>query len=164
MEGETNNLIEGIQSSGFKAALVVSGGATGAVHALLSHPGASRFVFEAQVPYSPEAMFDYLGEKLEQACSVEAAAIMAERAFERALIFSLSSKVSFPVLGVACTAALQTNRERKGADRAFIGLKSRKKEVIRELVVLPGSRAEQDAQLSEAFLEMLSQFLLEPVE
>jgi nicotinamide mononucleotide (NMN) deamidase PncC len=161
MEGVTDQLIEGIQSSGFKAALVVSGGATGAAHALLSHPGASRFVFEVQVPYSPEAMFDYLGEKLNQACSPEAAATLAGRAFERALIFSLSSKESLPILGIACTCALQTNRDRRGEDRAFFCIKSRKKEVTRKLDVFPGSRAMQEATVSEAFLNFISEFIEE---
>ena len=130
MEGDKDSLIETIQSSGFKAVIVVTGGGSGAVHALLSHPGASRFVLEAQIPYSPEALFDYLGEKLGQACSSEAASTLAQHAFERALIFSLSSKASFPILGIACTSALKTNRERRGDDRAFVCIKSRKKEFI----------------------------------
>ena len=163
MEGDADSLIETIQSSGFKAAIVVTGGGSGAVHALLSHSGASRFVLEAQIPYSPEAMFDYLGENLEQACSSEAAATLAQRAFERALIFSLSSKASFPVLGIACTAALQTNRERKGDDRAFFCIKSRKKVFARMVEVFPGSRAEQESVLSETFLTLIAEFLEEGI-
>jgi nicotinamide mononucleotide (NMN) deamidase PncC len=159
MEGDKDSLIETIQSSGFKAAIVVTGGGSGAVHALLSHPGASRFVVEAQIPYSPEAMFDYLGENLEQACSSMAAVTLARRAFERALVFSLSSKASFPILGIACTSALQTNRERKGEDRAFVCIKSRRKEVARTLEVSPGSRAEQEAELSDTFLNLIAEFL-----
>jgi len=161
MNGERDNLVEAIQSSGCKAAIVMAGGGSEALHALLSHPGASRFVLEAQVPYSPEAMFDYLGEKLDQFCSAKAATTMAERAFERALVFSLSSRVPFPILGVSCTAALQTNRERKGSDRAFACIKSRKKEIVRELELVPGSRIEQEAAVSSALLNMLAQFVEE---
>lgn len=153
------NVIEAIQASGWNAAIVVSGGGSGAVHALLSHPGASRFILEAQIPYSPEAMFDYLGEKLDSFCSAEAAATMACRAFERALIFSLSSKMNRPFLGVSCTAALQTNRERKGSDRAFVCIKTRTEEVVRELTVPFGSRSEQDAAVSEGFVDFLAEFL-----
>lgn len=129
------------------------------MHALLLHPGASRFVLEAQVPYSPEAMFDYLGENVPQFCSAEAATTMAERAFERALVFSLSSNAGFPILGISCTAALQTNRERKGSDRTFICLKSRKKEVVRELELSPGSRIEQDEEVSRVLLCMIAEFV-----
>jgi hypothetical protein len=161
MKSDQVDLIECIQASGFKAAVVLAGGAVDAVHALLSHSGASRFIQEVQIPYSPEAMFDYLGEPLEQACSAKAATIMAQRAFERALIFSLSNKESIPIVGIACTAALQTNRERKGIDRAFISFKTRAREVIHPFVVSPGTRIEQDAELSRFFLEKLSEFLME---
>ena len=159
MLGASDSLIETIQSSGFKAAIVVSGGGSGAVHALLTHPGASRFVLEAQVPYSPEAMFDYLGEKLDQFCSAEAAATMAERAYERALVFSLYNKTGFPILGISCTAALQTNRERKGSDRAFACIKSAKGEIVRELMVPAGNRSKQEEAVSNEFLAMIAEVL-----
>lgn len=159
MHAIADNLIESIHSSGHNASIVVTGGGTGAVHALLSHPGASRFVLEAQVPYSPEAMFDYLGERLDSFCSAKGAAIMANRAFERALIFSLSNKTKTPFLGIACTAALQTTRERRGDDRAFACIKTRKEEVMRELEVPAGSRLEQEAAISEGLLTFLAEFL-----
>lgn len=164
MDGKRSGVVETIQTSGYKAAIVVSGGGSGALYALLSHPGASRFVLEAQVPYSPEAMFDYLGEKLDQSCSAEAAVIMAERAFERALVFSLSNQVGFSILGIACTAALQTNRERKGSDRAFICIKSRKAEITRALEIVSGRRIEQEEELSVAVLEMIAGFVTDAKE
>jgi nicotinamide mononucleotide (NMN) deamidase PncC len=159
MPAITDSLIESIHSSGYKVALVVAGGGSGAVHSLLSNPGASRFLFEAQVPYSPEAMFDYLGERLESYCSAQAAVTLAARAFERALTFSLSSTGSVPILGISCSAALQTRRERKGDDRAFVGIKSRTEEIVRELTVPDGSREEQEAFVSKALLECLAEFL-----
>lgn len=159
MKGERNNLIEAIQDSGHRAALIISGGGIGAVHDLLSHPGASRFVLELQIPYSPPAMFDYLGEKLDGFCSEDAAKIMAERAYERALIFTLSHGDGKPILGIACTAALQTIRARKGDDRAYFCIKSRKREVARKLEVAPGSRAEQEELVSAALLAFMAEFL-----
>ncbi len=159
MPAIADNLIEAIHSSGYKTAIVATGGGSGAVHALLSHPGASRFVFEAQIPYSPEAMFDYLGESLDSYCSAKAAATMAGRAFERALVFSLSSKTENPIIGISCTAALQTNRERKGSDRAFACIKSRRETMVRELAVPVGSRMEQEVAVSKALLECLAEFL-----
>lgn len=154
--------VENILSCGHRVALVVAGGGSGAAHALLSHPGASRFVLEVQVPYSPEAMFDYLGEKLESFCSAEAAATMAGRAFERALVFSLNGRSDAPIAGVACTAALQTTRERRGRDRAFACIKTRRKEVVRELAVSPGTRQEQEVAVSRELLVFLDEFFREP--
>ena len=159
MKGEHDSLIEGIQHSGHKAAFIVTGGGSGAIHAMLSHPGASRFVLEAQIPYSPPAMFDYLGEKLDGFCSEIAAQTMAERAYERALIFTLSDGAAQPILGIACTAALQTTRARKGSDRAFFCIKSRKREVVYTLELAPGSRAEQEEVVSKALLDFIADFL-----
>lgn len=159
MKGDRNSLIEGIQDSGHKAALIVSGGGSGAVHALLSHPGASRFVLEVQIPYSPSAMFDYLGEKLDGFCSEDAAKSMAQRAYERALIFTLPYGDEHPILGIACTAALQTTRERKGADRVFFCIKSRKREMLRRLELEPGARNEQEEVVSTALLDFIADFL-----
>jgi hypothetical protein len=159
MNGISEHQIEAIQSSGYKAAIVVSGGGSGAVHALLVHPGASRFVLEAQIPYSPEAMFGYLGETLGQFCSAEAAAVMAERALERALVFSLSTGNNVPLLGISCTAALQTTRVRRGNDRAFICLKSRREKMVREVELSPGSRAEQEGEVSTALLNLIAEFV-----
>ncbi len=161
MKSEDNSLIEGIQGSGHKAALIVTGGGSSAVHALLSHPGASRFVLEAQIPYSPPAMFDYLGEKLDGFCSEMAAQTMAERAYERALIFTLPHGDASPILGIACTAALKTTRERKGADRVFFCIKSRKRETVRKFEVEPGSRSEQEEIVSAALLNFITEFLAE---
>lgn len=159
MKGEHDSLIEEIQGSGHKAALVVSGGGSGALHGLLSHPGASRFVLEAQIPYSPPAMFDYLGEKLDGYCSEDAAQTMAERAYERALIFTLTDGAKPPILGIACTAALRTTRDRKGSDRAFFCIKSRKRETVRSLEVEPGTRADQEETVSSALLKFVADFL-----
>lgn len=159
MSGGANSLIERILSSGHKASLVVTGGGSGTVHALLSHPGASRFVLDVQVPYSPPAMIDFLGSEPESYCSEEAAKAMAVRAYERALIFTLPRGDESPILGVACTAALQTIRERKGADRAFICIKTRHDERLRKLDLPEGTRAEQEDAVSKAILECIADFL-----
>ncbi len=151
MPDERKELIEAIQASGHRACLVASGGGTGAIHALLSHPGASRFVLEAQVPYSVRAMFDYLGEQPGSACSPEAAKTMAGRAYERALVFTLAEGI-VPIMGIACTAALQTSRQRRGADRAWFGVRTRTAEQVRLLELEPAPRLEQEAAVSDAWL------------
>lgn len=156
MNGVFDNLIEAVQASGYKAVIVVSGGGSGAVHALLSHPGASRFVLEAQVPYSPEAMFDYLGETPVSACSEETVRLMAEKALDRASRFTDHASHA---TGIACTAALQTNRKRKGNDRAFVCIKSREKEIVQELELSTGSRSEQEEAVSSALLSMVAEFM-----
>jgi nicotinamide mononucleotide (NMN) deamidase PncC len=149
------NPIEAILSSGRAAALVIAGGGSGALHTLLAHPGASRFVLEAQIPYSPEALTDYLGQPLHSACSTPTVIAMVEKAFERAQFLS-NSKAP---LGVACTAALQTTRTRKGRDRAFIAFKTSAQTVVHELDLPSGTRLEQETEVSQTLLKHLAKFL-----
>ena len=152
-------LVESIHASGYKACIAVTGGGSGAVHALLSHPGASRFVLEVQIPYTQRAMFDYLGETIESACSAETARTMAGRAFERAVVFTLTEPVKIPILGIACTAALQTTRERRGEDRAHIHIKSRDNELARKIEFQSSDRKRQEEELGRALLESIAQFV-----
>ena len=159
MVTQYSTLIETIQSRGYKAAMVVAGGGSGATHALLSHPGASRFILEVQIPYSPRAMLDYVGDMLDHVCSGEAAETLAGRAYERAVQFCPTDEGSSPVLGISCTAALKTNRVRKGKDRAYICIKAHDKQHIEEVMFEPGSRTEQENCLTGELLKALAMFL-----
>lgn len=142
--------IEGILNSGCRAVIVTTGGGSGALHALLSTPGASRFVAEAHIPYSPEALERFLGEKPEHSCSPETARKLAAAAFK----FPVSN---FKILSVSCTAALQTDRERRGDDRAFICIKTARTEKLYALYFSKPSRTEQEALLSDWLLVLIAQ-------
>jgi nicotinamide mononucleotide (NMN) deamidase PncC len=145
-----SDLIERILNSGFRAVLVTTGGGSGALNALLTTPGASRFVTEAHVPYSPEALERFLGEKTESSCSPETAVKLAQASFK----FPVSN---FKFLAVSCTAALQTDRERRGDDRAFICIKTEASEKLYALYFSKTSRAEQEALLSNWLLILIAQ-------
>ena len=144
------NRIERILDSGYKAVLVTAGGGSTALNSLLTTPGASRFVVDARVPYSPEALSAYLGEEVAQSCSPETARKLAHAAFK----FQISS---FKFLSVSCTAALQTDRERRGADRAFICIKTEQAEKLYALHFSKTSREEQEVLLSDWLLVLIAQ-------
>ncbi len=146
--------IERIFDSGFRAVLVTAGGGSGALHALLSTPGASRFVADARVPYSPEALADFLGEAPGQSVSPATARALAEKAFFQCLEI-LDGKV--PGIGISCTAALATDRERRGDDRAFICIKTEASEKLYALYFSKATRAEQEALLSGWLLTLIAQ-------
>jgi nicotinic acid mononucleotide adenylyltransferase/nicotinamide mononucleotide (NMN) deamidase PncC len=135
--------IEKILSSGVKASIAVTGGGSAAVHALLSTPGASRFVADVRIPYSPEALEDFVGEKVEQSCSPETAVKMA--------------RAGNGSIGIGCSAALQTDRKRRGDDRAFICIKTEESEKLYALYFSEASRTEQEALLSEWLLVLIAQ-------
>ena len=100
--------------------LVVTGGGSQALADLFVVPGASRTVLEALVPYGGRSLRGFLGEEPPQAASAETAAALARKAHERALTLRPGEDV--PVLGVACTAALVTDRPRKGEHRAHVAV------------------------------------------
>ena len=102
------------------AVLVVTGGGTQALADLFVVPGASRTVLEALVPYSDGSMAGFLGRSPSQAVSADTAAALARRARGRALELRPSREAV--VLGVACTAALVTDRPRKGEHRAHVAV------------------------------------------
>jgi nicotinamide mononucleotide (NMN) deamidase PncC len=148
------DLIELIQSSGYQAGIVVAGGGSGAVHALLSHPGASRFIMHVQIPYSREAMNEFLGEEPDSYCSEPAVRAMAERAFEEVQGF----KVNRP-LGIACSAALKTNEDRGDPDRAFICFYTSEKSKVYRIVFESESRKGQEDEICRTLIEQLAHFV-----
>ena len=153
------DLIESILDSGTKAVLVTTGGGSTALNALLTTPGASRFVADAQIPYSPEASSTYLGEELEQSCSPLTAQKLALRAFNNSPPWEGCPQggVGSSRIGIACSAALSTTRERRGADRAFICIKTEQAEKLYLLYFSKTSRAEQEALLSDWLLVLIAQ-------
>ena len=100
------------------AALALTGGGTGTIPLLLRRPGGSRTVLDVAVPYGPAAVTAYLGEPPAQACSAATAQALARRAFQRACAFRPDA--SIPVVGLGATAALATDRVRRGDDRLHV--------------------------------------------
>ena len=113
--GGLDGLVHCIHASRTAAALALTGGGTGAIPLLLRRPGGSRTVLDVAVPYGPKAVAAYLGETPAQACSAETAQLLARRAFRRAV--ELRPDASIPVVGLGATAALATDRVRRGEDR-----------------------------------------------
>ena len=111
------------------------------------------------MPYTVASMRDYLGEEPEGSCSEEAAILLSERAYERAMIFTLPVGDDSPIMGIACTAALKTIRERKGADRAWLAVRMRRKQEVRKLELEPGTRREQEEAVSAALLAFIAEIL-----
>lgn len=77
-------LIEAIHAKCQPTVLAVTGGGASAIAELLAVPGASQTVLEARVPYSQEALFEWLGRRPEHACDAPTALAMASVACQRA--------------------------------------------------------------------------------
>src|SRR4051812_19512165 len=103
-------LISALHASGRKAALAITGGGSGAVGELLSIPGGSRLLIEAQIPYDERALEAFLGFAAAQACSADTAIAMARTARARAA--GLVPRGTDLVVGLGATAALVSDRPR----------------------------------------------------
>src|SRR5437660_2794483 len=115
-------LISALHASGRKAALAITGGGSGAVGELLRVPGGSRLLIEAQVPYDALALATFLGFPPAQACSSDTAIAMAQSARARAarLVPAGADLVGPDLVGLGATAALVSDRPRKGEHRFHI--------------------------------------------
>ena len=109
--------IQKLHDTPHKTVLAVSGAGTQAVAWLLGVGGASRTILEVVVPYGRLAMMDFLGFEPEQSASADTAIAMAKQAYQRA---RAQREDDSPVLGLACAAAIATDRHRRGENRAFV--------------------------------------------
>lgn len=114
-------LVQAIHDADARASLVITGGGISAIEALFRIAGASRTVIEAHVPYARPALDEYLGEVAPRHVSAPEAAMMARVAHARAV--SLDADRDPPasrIAGVACTAAIATDRTRRGENRCHV--------------------------------------------
>lgn len=129
-------LVRAIHDTPTMLVLAVAGGGNAIITDLLDVPGASRTILEARVPYAASAMADLLALDDDEpwgsdepvgAVSSSTARTMAEACLERAHALSPLQR-DFPdhhdLIGVACTAALVTDRPKKGDHRAHIAVAS----------------------------------------
>jgi len=108
-----------MHASGRQAVLAITGGGSGAIAELLRVPGGSRLLLEALVPYDSRALTAFLGVEPAQACSVETAVAMAQRARERA---AKLVPTGAQLVGLGATAGLVTDRPRQGEHRFHIAV------------------------------------------
>jgi len=143
-------LIERIHDARRRMVWNVTGGGTSALSALLSVPGGSRTLLEGLIPYSAAALTRCLGRAPEQACSETTALELAAVACVRCAQLDES-----PLgLGIGATAALTTDRERRGANRAFVATHSARRTSCDEILLEKGARnrAEEEAVVAMAIL------------
>ena len=120
---DAQSLARAVHASGRRLVLAVAGGASRALSELVTVPGASRSVLEARVPYCDAAMGEWLGGPVGQSCSEPAARAMAAAAWRRARQLDPAAPPEF-LLGAAATAALATDRPKRGEHRLHVATHS----------------------------------------
>ncbi len=120
MAEDLRSLVERIHAMPPQVVYAFAGAGSQALWWLHRVEGSSRTLLEAVDCYAPRSLEALLGAPPTQSVSAEVARAMAVRAYTRA---SLLSDRRGPLLGVGCTAALATDRERRGADRCFLAIR-----------------------------------------
>jgi hypothetical protein len=112
--------IKQIHDSAHKLVFEFTGAGSLALFQLHSVAGSSRTILEATDRYAATALVDLLGQAPEQFVSRETATAMAAQAYRRAMRLA---EPGTACLGVACTAAIATDRVRRGADRCWVAVR-----------------------------------------
>ncbi|MEC8644010.1 MAG: hypothetical protein VXX78_01475 [Pseudomonadota bacterium] len=99
----------------------ITGGGATILKNFFEVSGVSEFLLEATVPYHPKSLSKFLRSEETYPCDSRTARGMAMEAFRRAKEITGSEAV----LGVGCTAALQTTRKRRGKDRCHVCVQSK---------------------------------------
>lgn len=121
-----------------QAVLAVTGGGARAIGQLLSVGGASRTVLSAYVPYSVEALQDFLRDwRSQHACDDATARRMAVEAFDIAHDLAPPGAA---VHGVACTASLASDRPKRGPHRVHVAAQSKNRTAVYSVTLAKDAR------------------------
>lgn len=108
----SEQLVPLIHKTTTKAVLIITGGGTDVLPMLLRRGGGSATLLSARVPYANSETVELLGGEPEKFVSEATTRQLAMAAYQKALALSTDNA---PVIGVACSSALQkTPNEREG--------------------------------------------------
>ena len=158
MDEEVRQLVQAIHDNPVRTMLVAAGAGTLALSDLLGVAGATRTVLEALIPYSTAAFDEFLGQTPAQYVAPDTARLLAGRAFTRARWLEAAIDHN-PVVGLACTATITTDRPKRGEHRAYIATWQTERLVWSRLHLDKGARdrAGEEKLVSRAILNSLAQ-------
>ena len=156
MDTDTQSMVERLHDSPTMAVVVAAGAGSRAISWMLDVPGASRTVLEALVPYASTSLIEFLGSQPEQITSRQTSVDMAAAAYKRAVRLRQGDT---PIVGIGCTAAVATDRPRRGEHRCHVSAWTERGVSTYSLELVKGlrNRAEEEAIVSRLVLRALSE-------
>ena len=148
--------------------IAITGGGSGAIADLFSVPGASNSLMSGSVPYSHAALSELLGESdRTKSASRETAINMANAVFKNTVKHLLKDSggrldviSESNIFGVACTAALVSNKPRRGLHRCHVATVSNQNRVLSwDVCFQKGirTRREEDYACSRVVLDAIAE-------
>ncbi len=151
------NTVSLIHESVHRGVFAVTGGGSTALSRLLCVPGASRTILEAIVPYHSDSLAHFLGGQPDQSCSDKTARAMAMAAFQRAMALDPETDCQ-NLLGVGVTAALSTDRERRGDNKVFIAIQTLGATREASLILnAQRSRQEEETLVGDLIIDLIAE-------
>lgn len=156
MEAAIENVVQRIHDATVMATIAVAGAGNQALVWVLGVAGASRTVLEITVPYAASSFAGYIGHEPDQIVSLETSRQLARAAYNRALRLRQNAD---PVVGIACTATIATDRTKRGEHRCHVSAWSSDGVVSYSLRLVKGERdrAEEDRIVSLLVLQALAE-------
>ena len=155
MNSTLEKSISRIHGSKTRLVMAISGVGSQSANWLLAVPGASKTLLEATIPYSNESLNHYIGEIPEQYVSESTALSMAKSAYFRGLKYHNDFS---EIVGISCTGAISTNRERRGENQAFIAMWSPTLKYVHHVLINKGVRTRREEE------ELISSFIIKSIE
>ena len=156
MDRKVRELVESVHGSERMLSLAIAGAGTQVVGWILGVAGASRTVLDVQIPYSSSAVVDYIGFEPGQFVSAETSRALARSAYFRAVDLRSGGA---PVAGVACTATIATDRQKRGEHRCHVAVHHETGWSVRSLTLARGrrERSGEDAVVSRLILNAIAE-------
>ena len=143
MEKEIQQLVQQIHDMSGRTMMVAAGAGTKALSSLLGVAGATRTLLEALVPYSTVAFDDFLEQSPPKYVSGKTARLLAGRAYTRARWLN---ETADPVIGLACTATIVTDRPKRGEHRAHLATWQNERLVRYAIYLEKGARQREEEE------------------
>lgn len=154
-------LIAALAGSNRRLVAIATGGGTLAIPHLLTTPGASSVVLDAEVPYAQAAVDRLLGGPQESYCSSKTARRLAAVAWQRACLLEAGgadgeqlAAARSRAVGLAVTASLKTTRPKRGSHRICVAVQTLDATHVAELAVTKDARSRADEELVAAALTL----------
>ncbi len=133
---------------------------------LHSLAGSSQTVLEASDRYARASLISVLNLTPEKFSSSEVATVLAQKAFSRACeLAKLENLNNRPLLGLACTASIATDKQKRGQHSCHVAISDNLGVVSYELILERGARdrAAEEELVSSLVLKALTEYCaLEP--
>jgi nicotinamide mononucleotide (NMN) deamidase PncC len=142
-DDKTKQTIARLFDSGRRLVYEFTGAGGLALAWLHSVAGSSRLLMEASDRYSPDSLANVLGYTPQKAVSAETAAAMSHRAYRRAVRLSDGE---LPCLGLACTATIATDRDKRGDHACHVAVQDRAGRTDYSIVLRKGERERHEEE------------------